>query len=196
MALIRRTFFYFYSAPQLIHKRYAQPSMDRPVDKLLEEGSKFSFENNCTRGDGGEVWVRTTDLYQAWLTRVEDFILETYGENSPPFRQFKRFDITQMEGYPKYTFDTQHPILIGALKACQSIEPKKKLIPITKEIILDNVFDRFHSIAIQLRSRHSGRQTLDVQDEYDVQDLLHSILKLNFSDIRKEDWTPSYAGGS
>ncbi len=101
-----------------------------------------------------------------------------------------------MEGHPKYSFDIQHSILTGALRACQSIEPKKKRVSLTKEVILDNVFDRFHSIAIQLRSRHGGRKTLDVQDEYDVQDLLHAILKLNFNDIRKEEWTPSYAGGS
>ncbi len=167
-----------------------------PARTQLEEGSKFAFSNNCTRGDGGEVWGRTSDLYQAWLTKVEDFILETYGENSPPFRQFKRFDINTVEGYPQYAFESQHPIVIGALKAYQSIEPKKRIVPITKEMILDNVFDKFHSIAIQLRNRHSGRETLDVRDEYDVQDLLHAILKLNFSDIRKEEWTPSYAGGS
>lgn len=36
---------------------------------------------------------------------------------------------------------------------------------------------------------------MDVTDEYDVQDLLHSLLWLYFDDIRAEEWTPSYAGG-
>jgi REase_DpnII-MboI len=169
--------------------------MDKLVDKLLSEGTGYTFSNNSFRQDE-QVWTRTTDLYQAWLTRVEDFILETYGENSPPFRQFKRFNINDVEGYGQNAFDSQHAIIIGALKACQSIEPKKKIVPITKEMILDNLFERFHSIAIQLRNRHSARETLDVRDEYDVQDLLHALLKLNFNDIRKEEWTPSYAGGS
>jgi hypothetical protein len=35
-----------------------------------------------------------------------------------------------------------------------------------------------------------------IEDEYDVQDLLHAILKLDFDDIRTEEWTPSYAGGA
>lgn len=55
---------------------------------------------------------------------------------------------------------------------------------------------RFHLVARQLRSRHDSRVTLNVEDEYDVQDLLHSLLILDFNDIRPEEWTPSYAGGS
>ena len=37
---------------------------------------------------------------------------------------------------------------------------------------------------------------MDIDDEYDVQDLLHSLLRVHFDDIRAEEWTPSYAGGS
>ena len=63
-------------------------------------------------------------------------------------------------------------------------------------LILEKLFNRFHQVARQLRSRHNERPTLDVSDEYDVQDLLHSLLKLYFDDIRPEEWTPSYAGSS
>jgi hypothetical protein len=35
-----------------------------------------------------------------------------------------------------------------------------------------------------------------VNDEYDVQDLMHAILRLHFDDVRPEEWTPSYAGKS
>lgn len=61
---------------------------------------------------------------------------------------------------------------------------------------LSRIFNKFHRIAKQLRSRHDGRETLDVNDEYDVQDLLHALLGLYFDDIRAEEWTPSYAGKS
>lgn len=47
-----------------------------------------------------------------------------------------------------------------------------------------------------MRSRHDNRDTLDVNDEYDMQDLFHALLHLNFDDIRPEEWTPSYAGSS
>lgn len=55
---------------------------------------------------------------------------------------------------------------------------------------------RFHLVARQIRNRHNNRPTLEIEDEYDVQDLLHSLLKIYFDDVRPEEWTPSYAGGS
>ncbi len=56
--------------------------------------------------------------------------------------------------------------------------------------------DRFHQVARQLTQRRRNRPTLEITDEYDVQDLLHALLRLHFDDIRPEEWTPSYAGGS
>ncbi len=61
--------------------------------------------------------------------------------------------------------------------------------------IIENLCDRFHLVVRQLKARYNDRETLAVEDEYDVQDLLHSLLTLHFDDIRPEEWTPSYAGG-
>ena len=61
---------------------------------------------------------------------------------------------------------------------------------------MERVCDRFHQVARQLRNRYNSRQTIDVSDEYDVQDLIHALLKIHFDDIRAEEWTPSYAGSS
>jgi REase_DpnII-MboI len=58
------------------------------------------------------------------------------------------------------------------------------------------ICDRFHAIAGQLNQRREGRPTLEIKDEYDVQDLVHALLRLYFDDIRPEEWTPSYCGGS
>jgi hypothetical protein len=52
---------------------------------------------------------------------------------------------------------------------------------------------RLHVVARQLRKRHDNRQTLDVSDEYDVQDLLHGLLRIFFDDVRSEEGTPSCA---
>lgn len=62
------------------------------------------------------------------------------------------------------------------------------------DIALENLLNKFHQVVIQLRERYDDRDTLDVTDEYDVQDLLHSLLKIYCDDIRPEEWTPSYAG--
>jgi len=58
------------------------------------------------------------------------------------------------------------------------------------------IAERFHSVARQLRARHDNRPTLELNDEYDMQDLIHALLRLFFDDVRVEEWTPSYAGGS
>ncbi len=75
-------------------------------------------------------------------------------------------------------------------------EPGSTAASTSKLTALESVCGRFHLVAQQLRDRHSGRQTIEVEDEYDVQDLLHALLHLHFDDIRPEEWTPSYAGGS
>lgn len=62
--------------------------------------------------------------------------------------------------------------------------------------LIEKLCLRFHSASRQLQQRHNDRGTLTINDEYDVQDFLHAILRLHFDDIRAEEWTPSYAGGS
>jgi REase_DpnII-MboI len=62
--------------------------------------------------------------------------------------------------------------------------------------ILSRICSRFNIVARQMRARYQERPTLEVNDEYDVQDMLHALLRVDFEDIRAEEWTPSYAGGS
>ena len=59
-----------------------------------------------------------------------------------------------------------------------------------------SVRPRNGAVARQIRERRERRPTLDVADEYDVQDLFHALLTIYFDDIRKEELTPSYAGGA
>ncbi len=61
---------------------------------------------------------------------------------------------------------------------------------------LNIIFSHFYKVARQLRCRYDNRETLKIEDEYDVQDLLHALLLLYFDDVRTEEWTPSYAGKS
>jgi len=67
--------------------------------------------------------------------------------------------------------------------------PQPDADPITKITALCR---RFPLFAERLKSRQRGRQPFEISDEYDVQDLLHAILKLHFDDVRPEEWTPSY----
>jgi hypothetical protein len=61
---------------------------------------------------------------------------------------------------------------------------------------LETILRRFHLAALQLCQRYENRPTIQVNDEYDVQDLLHSLLRLWFEDVRPEEHSPSYAGAT
>ncbi|MCD4685113.1 MAG: hypothetical protein K8S97_04160 [Anaerolineae bacterium] len=61
---------------------------------------------------------------------------------------------------------------------------------------LERLLSQFHIIVRQLKRRHDNRATLVIEDEYDVQDLLHALLLTIFDDVRPEEYTPSYAGAA
>ncbi len=86
------------------------------------------------------------------------------------------------------------PIYENAPSAITSSQDKDLIADTVEKI--DLIASRLHAIICQLRRRHGDRQTLDVADEYDVQDLVHSILHLFFNDIRPEEWIPNHAGAN
>ena len=78
----------------------------------------------------------------------------------------------------------------------EEITPKTGCVSSDAMSILSTIFNKFHKVARQLRTRHDDRETIVMNDEYDVQDLLHAILLIHFDVVIDEDWTPSYAGSS
>lgn len=169
--------------------------MDEQLSRLLEEGESFAFRDNCERKSHGTYGKIGTQM-QAWVAEVEDFIRSNYGIESAPWRVFSRFNIDAIDGNYEDAFETQKRIILAALKASERIAPKDATVREDRIALLEGLFRRFHVITRQLRNRYTGRPTLEVEDEYDVQDLLHALLRIYFDDIRKEEWTPSYAGGS
>jgi hypothetical protein len=65
---------------------------------------------------------------------------------------------------------------------------------------LEKLLQKLPVVANELMKRRSTggkkRPTLEITDEYDVQDLIRSLLYIEFDDIRPEEWCPSYAGSS
>jgi hypothetical protein len=61
---------------------------------------------------------------------------------------------------------------------------------------IEKLFLKFHSVAIQLKRRTRNKSPFLIQDEYDVQDLLHALLKIDFTNIKPEEYCPSYASVS
>ena len=68
--------------------------------------------------------------------------------------------------------------------------PEVDYLSVTK-----NLCQRFHAVARQLRLRGEYRPTISVEDEIDVQDLIHALLRQHFEDIGTDEWTPGYGDG-
>jgi len=77
-----------------------------------------------------------------------------------------------------------------------TVIPKFKPTLLQKDAtqILEYLFLKFHTIAKQIQKRQRNREPFRVNDEYDVQDLLHGLLRIYFEDIRAEEYFPSYGG--
>jgi len=136
--------------------------------------------------------------------------LEEYNFILSKFHEFELFDeLMQIKEVPSGDkCDGFQVTKIEIAKNREIVTASKKLLHRVKTYIgpdeieintiqtLELIFSKFHTIVRQLRDRYSNRTTLEVNDEYDVQDLLHVLLKIYFQDIRPEETTPSYAGSS
>ncbi len=68
--------------------------------------------------------------------------------------------------------------------------------PAHVEELLERVVRGLRRAMHPLTHRRKGAQPLSFNSEYDVQDLLHALLRPWVNDIRPEEFTPSYAGSS
>ncbi|EOX3825076.1 Uncharacterised protein [Enterobacter cloacae] len=73
---------------------------------------------------------------------------------------------------------------------------QQPLMPAKVEVLLERLVKGLHRAMHPLTHRRRGSQPLTFDSEYDVQDLLHSLLRPWIQDIRPEEYTPSYAGSS
>ena len=147
--------------------------------------------------------------FQEWHSRAERFLHNKYGCDSIEFKVFSDYTfIPNLAKPPRdkkllefLIYDKCHSdlrtiqnLFQDYLRDMQDEEQKAVLMNQTDSI--ERVFKHFKNVAVQLTRRHSERDTLLIQDEYDVQDLLRALLALYYDDVRPEEWTPSYAGSS
>lgn len=160
----------------------------KEIDELLDEGRKILETKYRTSTDVYD-WV-SEDLYYSWRKKAIAFFNMIWPDGSECKTVFEEL---QTEYYvdAKKCVKTLENVKNYIEKGFLDVNPKAE---INVEETLERIFSRFHKVARQLRNRHDNRNTLDIEDEYDVQDLLHSLLQLYFDDIRAEEWTPSYAG--
>lgn len=74
--------------------------------------------------------------------------------------------------------------------------PDSPVVPTDVERLIEYLVRGLPRAMFPLRHRRKNRPCLAFSDEYDVQDLLHALLRPWIADIRPEEYTPSYAGSS
>jgi len=131
---------------------------------------------------------------------------EVFGRNNYSIQISAEFDngVQNFSGSPSYkSVENILSVIRAALTRLrrdpelllrrQTVEAASNQKPVDSVLAICR---RFYQVARQLAHRREDRNTLEIKDEYDVQDLLHGLLHINFDDIRPEEWTPSYGGGS
>lgn len=131
--------------------------------------------------------------FTAWQTQVLSYLQTNLSTNSPYVKSFHDNVTRGFRSNVEQGIGLLNSIIEDINLSLLPIDTEETYNPINPIL---TIFDRFHLVVRQLRNRHVTRTTLDVVDEYDVQDLLHSLLTVHFDDIRPEEWTPSYAGKS
>lgn len=158
------------------------------LEELIKEGEEC-IKNPVLDYDWPQ-WINQSNQtrYVDWKRTALMFLQQNYRFN-PQVADFERLASKERN----YLYDTALNLL-SILKAFNNIQPSQ--IEVDYDSILTLTFNRFNIVANQLKRRYNNRKTIEVENEYDVQDLLHALLRLHFDDVRPEEPTPSSAGGS
>ena len=169
------------------------PDALKRLDALIAQGDGVvATIHKVTLAGGYEDWKYDSKQYDKWGMPVRSFVFQILPAEHPEFSITKEFGHGH---YPNISIPQEVSRLRGLRESLEfNFSASNSAVDAFEQI--QKICDRFHNIARQLRHRHGGRPTLDIADEYDVQDLVHALLKLDFDDVRAEEWTPSYAGGS
>jgi hypothetical protein len=123
-----------------------------------------------------------TPEYDEWKAKRER-VERALEENGLRYYRFGRV-LPQGDGQPLESLDTVGTSRSGPTKPRQVDE--------LLEVMVRGLRRAMHP----LTHRRKGTQPLSFGSEYDVQDLLHALLRPWINDIRPEEFTPSYAGSS
>ena len=147
--------------------------------------------------------------FNLWQRNTKTAISKIFGEESDHKKEFGsiRYSLMAFVGdTPDYVFDNAfcsgldeaHSLLTSMIAEIEEYGIDGNFIETKNDpvALVELICHQFHKVARQLQQRHDNRQTIEINDEYDVQDLFHALLKIHFEDVRPEEYTPSYAGSS
>ena len=168
------------------------------IENLINDGKKLlgrrlNFENS---------------EFISWNNAVIRFLEKNYGVDSTTTNNFKARDYYPITYYEcsgddfvkKFEIDL-NTSLEDLRRLAEELDDEDIYIKDNKNNICSNakekvifLIEKFHTVAKQLKHRQKSKESFEINDEYDVQDLFHTLLHIYFNDIRAEEFCPSYAG--
>lgn len=161
------------------------------LEQLVKEGERVKADRYS---DAWDITRIDPGAFDAWRNKILAYLAQYDFIPTEFIVSIKK----TTNSYPVDVEDVQQQLVaLTEFIANDYLEEQLSVlrVPHNMETNIESIFNRFHRIARQLRTRHENRTTLNISDEYDVQDLLHALLLLFYDDVRSEEWTPSYAGG-
>ena len=132
-----------------------------------------------------------------WIARAEKLLEDSYGKESDYYKDFN--DKKRIAWSSNYQSLVKHykPIFDAAREdLAHSVTAQTMATEHAELDLIINILNKFPAFCRQLKKRYNDRTPLEINDEYDVQDLVHALLLLHFDDIRPEEGSPSFAGSS
>ena len=166
------------------------------LSRLIQESERIKSQEVYYSSEYGQHYIND-DVYEAFRLKINTFLKrilkDKEDENIKKIKALNYGTLQDMQTIINILINTREYVDKEYMELDYEKEYKKNTNNVN---ILETIFSNFHKMARKIRDRYDDRETLDINDEYDVQDLLYATLQLFFEDIRKEEWTPSYAGNS
>lgn len=157
------------------------------IQELIDLGKKTKM--SCDNNIYGSKICKNEECYK-WSSMACRFL----EQNFPNDKDSERFQELVKDLRTSLSSENVFDEMIGILEAVKTIKNIKKDIDF--ENIIYKICNNFNRFDTNIKRRYNGRNTIEINDEYDLQDSLLAILKLFIADVRKEDYVPSYGGGN
>ena len=159
------------------------------LKQLIDEGHNYGMNAKLDYFDH-EAWVNESlqNDFLRWSRKALHH-LEKYHPNISDTKE----DGDKLKKDHQECHIETYKLIISVL---ESLDDESYVEVDNNDCLLDTVLNRFGLFARQLNRRHDNRKGIDIQNEYDVQDLLHALLVAYFDDVRAEDPVQQCAGGS
>jgi REase_DpnII-MboI len=143
--------------------------------------------------DRDGVWIGDGDdpILRQYVREIIDVFNEVFGKNNYSIQISAEFDngIRNLSGSPSYKSVENILSVIRAVLTRLIRNPELLVSKEPTQIGPDqapvnavlNICHRFHEVAHQLIQRRESRPTLEIKDEYDVQDLLHALFEFTLT---------------